>query len=454
MLWLLQTALALPPVSPPQIAAHPDATCTEAVGGVQVCALQVPGAWQTAGWISIGIAKDPESWVPNAVASTWGNETATFNAAAFEVQKDLSGLRLGTDRTELSLDLGFTFPAEPTGHEVPAEELLRQAIREHTVRKPSIDLWKGESYGYAWGYLPNSTSGLAHRTAAAAFDPTLPGADLPPWHMLWSVKPAQVQDAYRDMLMNHPLQVFVTGPQPVAELTTLGESLVAELGDPAPWPTVAASSPEDGERILGIDVPNAPGATVLVVTSAPLRTSNDWVPFQIGNFILGGSFLSRLNATLREEKGLTYGVHSSYDAELGTWKAWLDVDVERAWEAADGLTELLAVEDVTQEEVDAARATTVVEWNRAFRNAQSAANALQVYWSRGRTPTQARETLETLDLLSPKDVEEVVQRYLAAGKPRLLILTGPRDRIMESAPDRGENVRWLDGEDVLMGAVW
>lgn len=44
------------------------------------------------------------------------------------------------------------------------------------------------------------------------------------------------------------------------------------------------------------------------------RSARDFIPLQVFNLILGGSFSSRLNLNLRERRGLTYGVRSAFSA--------------------------------------------------------------------------------------------------------------------------------------------
>lgn len=54
-------------------------------------------------------------------------------------------------------------------------------------------------------------------------------------------------------------------------------------------------------------------AVLKISKLAPEKNSNEFAAFQVANTIFGGFFLSRLNAKIREEKGLTYGI-SSYPA--------------------------------------------------------------------------------------------------------------------------------------------
>lgn len=65
-------------------------------------------------------------------------------------------------------------------------------------------------------------------------------------------------------------------------------------------------------------MPGAKQSAILFARPGPARNAPDWLRARAANFILGGGgFASRLTQELREGKGYTYGVRSSFDG-LGT----------------------------------------------------------------------------------------------------------------------------------------
>ncbi len=72
-------------------------------------------------------------------------------------------------------------------------------------------------------------------------------------------------------------------------------------------PTIASSG------VYAIAKASAVQTTLRIGISAPHRKDQDFIAMRILNTILGGMFTSRLNSKLREEKGYTYGIHSSVD---------------------------------------------------------------------------------------------------------------------------------------------
>ncbi len=80
--------------------------------------------------------------------------------------------------------------------------------------------------------------------------------------------------------------------------------------DPPPLPAAQASA---GRRIYLVDKPGAAQSEVRVGRVAVDRASAAYYPLAVVNTVLGGSFTSRLNAKLREEKGYTYGAGSYFE---------------------------------------------------------------------------------------------------------------------------------------------
>lgn len=75
---------------------------------------------------------------------------------------------------------------------------------------------------------------------------------------------------------------------------------------------------------------DAAQSEIRIVGRGMARRDADWMPAAVANFLLGGSTITgRLGANLREDKGWTYGVRSSFSAGLAPsgWMAETAVDV-------------------------------------------------------------------------------------------------------------------------------
>jgi zinc protease len=106
--------------------------------------------------------------------------------------------------------------------------------------------------------------------------------------------------------------LIVSGAITREELRTLAE---ARFGA---WPRAAATPPDPGQiaaskaRLVVVDKQGAPQTALRVTTLASNRKTPDYPAMQVMNAALGGLFSSRINLNLREDKGYSYGVFSSF----------------------------------------------------------------------------------------------------------------------------------------------
>lgn len=88
-----------------------------------------------------------------------------------------------------------------------------------------------------------------------------------------------------------------------------------------PWPDNPA--PASARKVLLVHRPNSVQTTLALGNIAIDRRSSDYLPMVLMNDIVGGGASARLFLNLREEKGYTYGVYSSFSAlhYPGPWRA-------------------------------------------------------------------------------------------------------------------------------------
>ncbi len=81
-------------------------------------------------------------------------------------------------------------------------------------------------------------------------------------------------------------------------------------------PEFAAPIPAETGAMYFVDVPGASQSVILAGRMAMAETDEDYYPATVMNLRLGGMFTSRLNQTLREERGYTYGASSGFSGSL------------------------------------------------------------------------------------------------------------------------------------------
>ena len=123
-----------------------------------------------------------------------------------------------------------------------------------------------------------------------------------------------------------------------------------------PGPEAARSHPalSDQAELLLVDWPDAPQTTIRAAAPGLTRSDPRWPAMFVANHAVGGSFSSRLNSVLREEKGLTYGVSSGLDSGrlTGLFTVATAVRGDAGAEAIDDILRILraAAGDLTDAE--------------------------------------------------------------------------------------------------------
>jgi predicted Zn-dependent peptidase len=109
--------------------------------------------------------------------------------------------------------------------------------------------------------------------------------------------------------------VAVAGDLSGVDLVALaGETLGSWTG--AAQRTVTADEPPrrapNASRLVIVDRPGSVQTELAVGGSGPDRRVAGWAAYPVLSFVIGGSPTARLDAVLREDKGYTYGIRSSF----------------------------------------------------------------------------------------------------------------------------------------------
>ncbi len=128
----------------------------------------------------------------------------------------------------------------------------------------------------------------------------------------------------------------------------------------APPPLAQPDGHRDGRVVFLVDRPGSAQSEVRVGRVGLARSTDRYVPTQVANTVLGGSFTSRLNSNLREDKGYTYGAGSFFDLrrEPGPFEATASVATPSTAESVvEFLAELdrMGREQVPADELERAR---------------------------------------------------------------------------------------------------
>lgn len=123
-----------------------------------------------------------------------------------------------------------------------------------------------------------------------------------------------LKDYYRANLSPSVARMHVVGALPKATVTrSLAELNHDWKAKPVALPAAVAAPAPGPARVYFVDVPDAKQSVLRIGYRALAATDADFYPATVTNYILGGGgFASRLTQQLREGKGYTYGINSSF----------------------------------------------------------------------------------------------------------------------------------------------
>ena len=147
------------------------------------------------------------------------------------------------------------------------------------------------------------------------------------------------------------------------------------------------------------------------------RTHPDYIPFSILNTILGGYFGSRLMASIREEKGYTYGIGSGIAQTLASGYFFISTEVGKEV-AADALAaikfelERLQQEPISVEELELVKNYSTGQLLKAADGPFALMERYQTVERYGMTLNYYNEVLKTLHTITPERIQQLAQQYL------------------------------------------
>ena len=184
-----------------------------------------------------------------------------------------------------------------------------------------------------------------------------------------------------------------------------------------------------GKKIT-IETPDKANAYFLTGLNIPLRDDHEDYPgLVLGNFMLGGGFLSsRLAVRIRQNEGLSYGVGSQFSADSLDKSAQFSGYAIYAPENAESL-EAAFVEEVRKVVTEGFSDKEVTEAKSGFvqyqKNLLSNDRTLAGYLSRrlriDRTMYWTAELMEKLQALTPKDVQGAMARHIDPGNLSIVV---------------------------------
>jgi predicted Zn-dependent peptidase len=167
-----------------------------------------------------------------------------------------------------------------------------------------------------------------------------------------------------------------------------------------------------------VDKPGAAQSTFAIGNPGPPRSTPDFYALQVMNMMLGGLFQSRLNANIREEKGLSYGVSSSFafGRGPGAFRAGGDIMSAKSDVAlVEFMKELKGMggsRPVTDDELKSAKDALVQRLPNTFASVAGINSAITALWIQGLPDDYYQQYQKAVSAVTREDVVRVARQYI------------------------------------------
>jgi len=275
---------------------------------------------------------------------------------------------------------------------------------------------------------------VATKAFAAAVYGGHPYGQRPTVQTLAQIEVADLQAYHARYLQACRARVSIVGALSRAQAEQLVQTLLSRLPAPqaagcAPLPAVPEVQPL--QKAVQEDIPFASAqAHVLIGQPGFVRRDPDFLALLVGNHILGGGgFTSRLTTEVREKRGLSYSVGSSFSPGLnaGAFVVGLQTRPDQAAQAVQVTREVLArfvEEGPTEAELRAAKDNLIGGFAlRIDSNRKLLANVVNIAWN-GLPLDYLEHWTDRVQALTVADIRAAFQRKLQPERMVTVIVGG------------------------------
>ena len=234
-----------------------------------------------------------------------------------------------------------------------------------------------------------------------------------------------VKKFYKDFYGASNAQMTVVGDFDEKEISGIVQDLFAKWKSPKPFTRIKSEYRDVPVANTNIETPDKANAFFIARLNVKMRDDNvDYPAMILGNYILGGGFLSsRLAVRIRQKEGLSYGVGSGFNAssldESGSFSANAIYAPENAekLEAAfkDEIAKLLK-DGFTAEEIAAAKSGWLQSRQLSRAQDRELSGRLNNYLFLNRTITWDAELESKINALTAEQISEAMRKYLTPDK--------------------------------------
>jgi predicted Zn-dependent peptidase len=367
------------------------------------------------------IAKDEKSGIDGILSEMLGKGSQTISKDDYNEEIDFLGATIEfTSNGFYAYSLSKNFDRVL---ELAAEGLLKPNFTQEELDKEkdiAIEGLKAEE---------KSAAAINRRvTSVLAFGKNHPYGEYTTEVSLKGITLGDIQNYYTTYFVPGNAYLVIIGDVSFEEAKKAVEERF-QLWRKAKAPTVSFSDPKNVQftQINLVDVPNAVQAEVAFINTARLSMKDkDYFAVLMANEILGGSFDSYLNKTLREEKAWTYGASSgirgskfitSFRAGASLKQTALDSAVVEIMSQI----KKIRTEPVSDDDLKNAKANYIGNFVRQFAKPESVSSYALTIETQGLPADFYENYLKNINAVTKADITRVANKYFMLDNARIVI---------------------------------
>ena len=306
--------LPRPAIAPAVVWAFPAPERARLSNGIELMIFDLPGQHVISAHLVLDVPLNAErrdiEGVATVCARTLDEGTLRHNGEEFAELLETEGAGFGVDLslsgTQIILDV-------PASHLDRALELFAEAVTEPSLADRDVNRHVQLRLAEIEQALANPSQAASIAFRAAVFEESKRAARMNGGEpeTVSHVTPEVVGAFHRDHFGPAGATLIMAGDFADDPISVAERCLGSWINDDQRRVVTEDAMPAP-RRTLLIDRPGAVQADVRFGGFGIDRLDPRWAPTSIASYAMGGAFLSRLNAVLREEKGYTYGVRMNF----------------------------------------------------------------------------------------------------------------------------------------------
>jgi zinc protease len=392
--------------------------------------------------LNIGSIEDSKPGLISMTTELMLRGANKLNAAQYSAQLDLIGASVGGGAslrgTTLSLDA-------PLSNAVQALAMFQGVMSAPTLAKDDFDQYKAELLAQL-AQENDSANAVAQKVAIREFLGKNHPYAKPVTGTVESVTGIKYEDvlATAKKIQKLKPEFFVAGGWNIADAKAMLSSTIGKAAQGTTSGTTKfniPAIPSQGARLVIVDRPNAVQTVISVLFPAVTVKDTDYLDLDGVRMISGGSFTSRLNLNLREDKGYTYGAGARLASD--TYIGWFSMsssvraDVTGA-SIKEFLNEITRLEKGDIDSTEAGKASQIMRTDivTEFTSLESIVAIGSSVLDSGVSLSDIDQRISKIQGFGAQRLNEVASKYLNRSKA-LILLVGDKAQILKQVEGLG-----------------